>query len=65
VIWKLAHGLLNSIVVVVVMDCFVGVVVVVVAVVGDVAGVDDVGDMINVDEAGGAGISVVVMDATV
>jgi hypothetical protein len=65
VIWKLAHGLLNSIVVVVVMDCFVGVVVVVVAVVGDVAGVDDVGDMFNVDEAGGAGISVVVMDATV
>jgi hypothetical protein len=53
---------LNFIVVVAVLDCSVGVVVVVVDIVG---GVDDVGDVINADEAGGAGISAVVMDATI
>jgi hypothetical protein len=53
---------LNFIVVVAVLDCSVGVVVVVVDIVG---GVDDVGDVINADEAGGAGISTVVMDATI
>jgi hypothetical protein len=40
-------------------DCSVGVVVVVV---DDVGGV---GDVVNADEAGGVGISAVVMDATV
>jgi hypothetical protein len=43
-------------------DCSVGVVVVAVDVVGDMDGVDD---LVNADEAGGAGISIIMMDATV
>jgi hypothetical protein len=53
---RLAHGLLNFIIVVAAPDCSV------VAVVGVV---DDVGDVVNADEAGGVGISAIVMDATI
>jgi hypothetical protein len=63
--WRLAHGLLNFLIAVAVLNCSVGVAVVVEVVVGDVDGVGDVGDVINADEAGGAGISAVMRDATV
>jgi hypothetical protein len=61
--WRLVRELLNFIVVVVDPDCSVGVVVGVVDVVDDVGGAGDVSDVVNADEAGGAGISAVVMDA--
>jgi hypothetical protein len=60
--WRLTRGLLNFIVAVAVPDCSVGVVVVVVDVVGDM---DNVGDVINADEVGGASVLAVVMDVTV
>jgi hypothetical protein len=59
---RLARGLLNLIVVVAAPNYSVGVVIGVVDVVDNVG---DVGDVINADEAGGAGISAVVMDMTV
>jgi hypothetical protein len=52
---KTRSRLLNLIVAVVVWDCYVGVVVAVVVIVGDV---------INADEAGDAGVSTAVMDVT-
>jgi hypothetical protein len=57
--WRLARGLLNFIVDVVDPYCSVGVVV------GIVDVVDDVGDVINADEAGDPSISAVVTDVTV
>jgi hypothetical protein len=57
--WRLAHGLLNFSVAIVVWDCFVGVVVVILVIVVIVGGV------VNADEVGGAGISAVVTDVTV
>jgi hypothetical protein len=39
--------------------------VVIVDAVGDVGGVDDASNVVNVNEAGGTGISAVVMDATI
>jgi hypothetical protein len=54
--WRLARGLLNFIIVIAVLNCPVGVAVVVVVIVGEV---------INADEAGGTDISVIVMDTTV
>jgi hypothetical protein len=63
--WRLTRGLLNFIVAVAVPDCSVGVVVVVVDVVDVVGDMDNVGDVINADEAGGASVLAVVMDVTV
>jgi hypothetical protein len=63
--WRLIHGLLNFIIAVVVLNCSIGAAVLVVVVVGDVDGVGDVGDMINDDEARGAGISTIMTDVTV
>jgi hypothetical protein len=54
-----ARGLLNLIVVVAAPNYSVGVVI------GVVDVVDNVGDVVNADEVGGAGISAVVMDTTV
>jgi hypothetical protein len=56
---RLARGLLNLIVVVAAPNYSVGVVI------GVVDVVDNVGDVVNADEVGGAGISAVVMDTTV
>jgi uncharacterized ion transporter superfamily protein YfcC len=53
---RLARGLLNFIIAVVVQDCSVGVVVVVMVIVGDMGGVA------NADGAGDAGVSAVLMD---
>jgi hypothetical protein len=63
--WRLIHGLLNFIIAVVVLNCSIGAAVLVVVVVGDVDGVGDMGDMINDDEARGAGISTIMTDVTV
>jgi hypothetical protein len=63
--WRLIHGLLNFIIAVVVLNCSIGAAVLVVVVVDDVDGVGDVGDMINDDEARGAGISTIMTDVTV
>jgi hypothetical protein len=47
--WRLTRGLLNFIVAVVVLDYSIWVVVVIVNVVGDMGGVDDMGDMLNAE----------------
>jgi hypothetical protein len=60
--WRLARRLLNFIIVVVALDYSVGVVVGIMDVVDDMGGV---GDVVNVDEAGGAGILTIVMGATI
>jgi ligand-binding sensor protein len=51
--WRLTRGLLNFVAAVVVRNCFVGVVMVV------------VGDVVNADEVGNAGISGAMMDVTI